>query len=104
MTFTQNYDPFGSAGLSPLAAAIPVVVRTCRSTVSLQNICTSWRTRLAASTCVVTHFLMLLPRSLKLPTLSEMLWKSPSGHAPTPRSRSPPGSDFFLERAGAGSV
>jgi lactate permease len=26
MTFTQNYDPFGSAVLSPLAAAIPVVL------------------------------------------------------------------------------
>ena len=26
MTWTQNYDPFGSAVLSPLAAAIPVVL------------------------------------------------------------------------------
>ena len=26
MTWTQNYDPFGSALLSPLAAAVPVVV------------------------------------------------------------------------------
>ena len=26
MTWTQTYDPFGSASLSPLAAAVPVVV------------------------------------------------------------------------------
>src|SRR5205823_8512936 len=26
MTWTQNYDPFGSAVLSPLAAAVPVVL------------------------------------------------------------------------------
>src|SRR6266849_6661640 len=26
MTWTQNYDPFGSALLSPLAAALPVVL------------------------------------------------------------------------------